>query len=1110
MAPHLHLLTLGAPLLLTQSGEQVRFRTRKHFALLIRLAIEAGRKLTRDYLMDLLWPDAAAPRARHSLAQALTVLKEKIGRDHLVVQRASIALVAGAVQVDAGRLDTFEAEIRGQFLDGFEVPGAVPFEQWKDEWRAKLMPRIRDCLVKRMDAGRRIGDFESVERHAQLLLDLDPLSDDAVRGVMESRAWVGDRSNALKAYARFEARLAEELGAKPSADLARIANLLREGRRAAPRPDGAAAGHVSERQERRFEAETLIGRETEFSRLYDAWLRVRRREPRIVVVLGDPGVGKTTLVNAFVSTCQMEGAAIARAQAYEAERELPFAVLAELIKQLTAQRAIGGADPEALSELTRVSPEIFTAFPGVPKPVEWAAEVIPLRLADSFLKAVEAATEESPLVLVVDDIHAADNASVAILHVVARKLPRARLLIILTARQNELRITAAPRDLAYDGKVAALESLELEPLSELPAERLVDSVARAANKGQVDIPVARILHSGKGNPLALELLTREWLAHGSASLLADLEALNTQPAASIGIPRAIGAVFDRQVSRFTAPTRATLNLAAVLGRRLADLPLYQAVDLSPATASEALSRLREEGLFREVQGGLEFRNELIRAQAYYSIAGPARQRLHRLTGELLASRTAERKSLQLEIAWHYLRAGEFSSALVAAVEGVEAALRVGAPYEAERILKALMPRLWNRATARRIELLLAKALLDQSKAAPAMPILDDLRRDSGLSRRDAAEAARMRASCIYLLSDAHARYREAAEEALKTARATGEPELIVQALLESAKAGAETGDGQPVSAALAEVNELVRTRPAKVLPIAWYTLGYCHYHFYEVEQAAICLRRAIELLNKSPNSVLLSMTHNALGLCGYGACHFATARSSLLEALKLAQRMGDDARASLTAANIAGVCLVQGDFPEAAKMGRWSIRLGEGLTGQPRMINAYMNTAEAFVMSGDKEGAAHYMELAKNHLAGQRTWRVELEFLCESASFALISADTSLALELIASAESAAAGREGAVPEPAVFAKLHAFRVAQVCGPDAARPLVDETLHRFRHRHLLYFLEVLAVRAWLETVTTGSCLAETATELALFERSGARGLKARLTAEGFLSRSSSK
>src|SRR5437879_13485408 len=141
VVPHLQLLTLGAPFLRPRAGGQVRFRTRKHFALLIRLAVEAGRKLTRDYLMDLLWPNVAAPRARHSLAQALTVLKERVGRDHLVVQRASLALVAAVVQVDLTRLAASVTRVRGQFPAGLQVPGAVQFEQWKDEWRAKLMPR---------------------------------------------------------------------------------------------------------------------------------------------------------------------------------------------------------------------------------------------------------------------------------------------------------------------------------------------------------------------------------------------------------------------------------------------------------------------------------------------------------------------------------------------------------------------------------------------------------------------------------------------------------------------------------------------------------------------------------------------------------------------------------------------------------------------------------------------------------------------------------------------------------------------------------------------------------------------------------------------------------
>src|SRR2546427_138475 len=98
-------------------------------------ALEAGGKLARDSWRVFLGPAVPARRPRHSLAQALTVLKERVGRDHLVVQRASLALVAGVVQVDLTRLDVSETQIRGQFLDGFEVPGAVQFEHWKDEWR---------------------------------------------------------------------------------------------------------------------------------------------------------------------------------------------------------------------------------------------------------------------------------------------------------------------------------------------------------------------------------------------------------------------------------------------------------------------------------------------------------------------------------------------------------------------------------------------------------------------------------------------------------------------------------------------------------------------------------------------------------------------------------------------------------------------------------------------------------------------------------------------------------------------------------------------------------------------------------------------------------------
>src|SRR5207302_227038 len=110
-----------------------------------------------------------------------------------------------------------------------------------------------------------------------------------------------------------------------------------------------------------------------------------------------------------------------------------------------------------------------------------------------------------------------------------------------------------------------------------------------------------------------------------------------------------------------------------------------------AAAGEALSRLRDEGVLREVQGGLEFRNELIRAQAYYAVAGPARRHLHRSVGEVLEGRELlDGQSPALEIAWHFLRASEPGRALATGLDGAKGALSVGAPSEAEQILAALL------------------------------------------------------------------------------------------------------------------------------------------------------------------------------------------------------------------------------------------------------------------------------------------------------------------------------------------------------------------------------------------------------------------------------------
>ncbi len=918
---------------------------------------------------------------------------------------------------------------------------------------------------------------------------------------MEARAWASDRSGALKAFARYEVRLAEELGAKPGADLVRMADLLRDGRRSS-RP--TVAGDPPERIDRRFEPETLIGREREFSVLYDAWLEARRKSPRIVVVTSDPGVGKTTLVNAFASTCQMDGAVVARAQAYDAERELPFAVLGELVKQLAAQRAIGSADPEALSELTRISSEILRVFPGVPKPVEWSPELTPLRIADAFLKTVTAAAAESPVMVVVDDIHAADNASTAILHSVARKLGDARVLVILTGRSSELRLSDAPWALTSDVSLKTLQALEMAPLSQDAAQRLVCRLATP--NPQADPPMERILQASGGNPLAIELLTREWSEHGGRSLLRDLEALDTQPVPSIGIPRAIGTVFERQTRRLNPQLRAVLDLAAILGRRLSEVNLYSALELSSGQAAAALSRLRDDGYLREISGDLEFRNELIRAQAYYAVAGATRQHLHRRVADLLAtSHLQDDKAINLEIAWHLLRGGDATRAIPFAIDGAEAVLAVGAPHGAEEILKAIIELEQPPADLKRARLLLARALLDQSRAEPAIPIIEELALDQALSNHEKAEVAMLRAAAEFLLNRAHGnRYSDVARIALSSAKDCGDPGLITQALFECARAGSEEGLSELIELAERGLDDLGESAGVDPIPMGVLTKAFCRFSLSDPRQALAHLQRIAQPTLHKPNSAQLAFIHSGMGIANYFLGHLDHAREACLKALDFAKKVGDDSRISQIGANLCTVEMSRGNYDDAIKFGEMSIRLGEA-SRSTTLLTSYTNLMDPYTLVGRHNDAMRCLDNARKWLGPERRWKLHCAFFVEAASFALIQHNNTLALDLISQLEVVARGRENAVPMPGSYWKLIAYKKVRLGHRNEAHEIIRWCSEKWRDSCPLHYLDILAARAWLERLEEGGICHDTATDLNLFETIGAVGRRALFVAQGFLS-----
>src|SRR6476659_3322562 len=381
MEPQRYLRCLGQPALFTATGEPIRFRTRKHLALLVYLAVEQ-RTQRRDRLAELLWPRVSATEARHSLATALSVLRARVSINALETNRDQVRLMPGRVTLDLERLragDILGTEVTGPlevaaFLDGFDISDSQEFTDWEDRIQARLLPIIKDALLVVMDRCRRTGDTRQIERLADRMLALDELSEEAIRAQMEARAFAGDRLTALEIFEAWKKKLAEELQAVPSDLVEGMAVRLR--RRGWERTTAANIPNVPTDQ---WRGRPFIGRTAEYQVLYELWDGVRKGVPGHALVLGDSGVGKTTLVQRLTTAAGLEGAAISRVQCYDVEREIPYSTLSGLIIGLLDRPGVSATSPEALAELSRTVPQVRQRFPQLPPINESQGETARIR-----------------------------------------------------------------------------------------------------------------------------------------------------------------------------------------------------------------------------------------------------------------------------------------------------------------------------------------------------------------------------------------------------------------------------------------------------------------------------------------------------------------------------------------------------------------------------------------------------------------------------------------------------------------------------------------------------------------------------------------------------------
>ena len=286
------------------------------------------------------------------------------------------------------------------------------------------------------------------------------------------------------------------------------------------------------------------------------------------------------------------------------------------------------------------------------------------------------------------------------------------------------------------------------------------------------------------------------------------------------------------------------------------------------------------------------------------------------------------------------------------------------------------------------------------------------------------------------------------------------------------------------------------------LPSAYLTLAYCDFYTYEIRSALISLQHAEK--ESGRDLAQLSFVQSGIGSCFTNLCEFPNALKHLRQGLEIAERLGDDSRASRILSNLTLVFTAVGQYDDAIRMGCRSIELGKRNINQPELVTAYVNVSDAYLLRGDRARASECLEKAKEWLATHEDWYMTVIFLFENASTALATGNVPLALSVKQEIDRMTGGFEQLHVQGGLAAKLDVVRAFHNQGPETAWKVALDRKTFFESRVPYYYLDALAAYAWIEKINTGGYSRKTIEELEAFETWGATGKRALLQAQGFL------